>query len=127
VRRCVDPLLGSGRFISRTDVGEIDVQVSIQVRPAGEFEIVIDTKRIRRLRSEDALTRAVLHGIYYGTLRSEPPAWGCCIECLAVDGNPLTAEGLSVAALMAVEDSFRQPGWEPSNPDGIVGISVLPG
>lgn len=120
VRRCIEPVTGSGRFVRHSAGENIVAEVNLHATPAARFSAVIAAAARSATDSPDntVLVRAILRGILEGTTQFEPPAWGCRIECTAANSNPFSDLALAVASSMAVRSMLNKPGWEPPDPTG---------
>ena len=116
VRRCLEPLSGTGRFLRERKGDQIFAKVTVRATPAATFSVVIGADTLAEYRDDTAWVRAILRGVLEGTTRCEPPAWGCCIECTGATSDPMSDVGLGIAASMAVQDVLQKPGWEPPDP-----------
>jgi hypothetical protein len=116
VRRCLEPLSGTGRFLRERIGDQILAKVTVRATPAATFSVVIAAGAHAEYLDDTAWVRAILRGVLEGTTRCEPPAWGCRIECTGAASNPMSDIGLGIAASIAVQDVLQKPGWEPPDP-----------
>ena len=116
-RRCVEPLRGHGRFV-REEAGErFFAEVKLHVTPAPELLVVLGNARLAAgTENEAVIVRAILKGIFSATIRTQPAAWGCRVDCIEASANPMSAVSMSVAASVAMQDALGKPGWDPPDP-----------
>jgi hypothetical protein len=118
VRRCLEPLSGTGRFVREREGEETLAKVTVRATPTATFSVMIGAGALAEYRDDTVWVRVILRGILEGTTRREPPAWGCRIECTGATSDPMSDVGLGIAASMAVQDVLQKSGWEPPDPTG---------
>jgi hypothetical protein len=117
VRHCLEPLRGKGQFVRETATQRVFAAVTLDVTPGTECSIVIgDACVAAGTANEEMIVRAILRGILSATVDSQPPALGCRVECIEAIAEPMSVVSISVAASIAMQDSLRQPGWDPPDP-----------
>ena len=116
VRRCLEPLSGTGRFLRERKGDQVLAKVTVRATPAATFSIVLGAGARAEDCNDTAWVRAILRGVLEGTTRREPPAWGCRIECTGATSDPMSDVSLGIAASMAVQDALQKSGWEPPDP-----------
>ncbi len=119
---CVHSCAGQGRYVKERNGRKAFADVRLRVTPANRFSLLRLNEWPEGSTAEDvaALDRALLWGIAEGTVRMAKPAWGCRLECLAVDFSPGADAPASVriAATLAVQNAVDAGSWEVTGVPG---------
>ena len=116
VVRCTEDTTGAGRCTKADGSRRRYGQVSVKCSPAFVLSVRFEHRWPHGVLSKErvALDEALLAGIMEGLTSEEYPAWLCTVSTVTVAyvRKQTTGPAVQVAAMVAIQDALRRPGWK---------------